>query len=269
MHTINPFRFIRINWRNRSLIRQLVAREMFSRYQGTHLGVTWVVLEPLLMLSVYTTVFYLIFKRHWRSAEESVLEYAVILFSGLIVFNIFREVVNDAPKLILRNVNYVKKVVFPLEILPVVSIFSAASHFIISALLLLTCLIIGFDIHLQVLYVPLILLPYLLILFGVAMFLASFGVFFRDIGQVVSLLITAALFLSAVFYPVSSVPENYRIFFYVNPVAFSIEQFREAVIWGHAPDWRWLLLYYPLGLLIGWLGIFWFQKTRKGFADVL
>lgn len=269
MHTTNPFRFIGINWRNRSLIGQLVAREMFSRYQGTHLGVTWVVLEPLMMLTVYTVVFYLIFKRHWQSAEESLLEFAVILFSGLIVFNIFREVINDAPKLIIRNINYVKKVVFPLEILPVVSICSAVSHFLISALLLLTGLIIGFDVHPQVLYVPLILLPYFLMLFGVAMFLASFGVYFRDIGQIVNLLITAVLFLSAVFYPVSSVPENYRIFFYVNPVAFSIEQFRAAVIWGQAPDWSWLLLYYPLGLLIGWMGIFWFQKTRKGFADVL
>jgi lipopolysaccharide transport system permease protein len=269
MYTTNPFLFIKMNWRNRSLIKQLIKREMFARYQETHLGMVWAILEPLLMLTVYTVVFYLIFNRHWRSADESILEFAVILFSGLIVFNAFREVVNNSPKLILRNINYVKKVVFPLEILPVVSVFTTALRFIINIFLLLACLIIGFDVHAQILYMPVVLFPYFIMLFGASMFLSSLGVYLRDIGQVMGMLVTAVLFLSAVFYPVSSVPENYRIFFYVNPVAFSIEQFREAVIWGQAPDWRWLLLYYPPGLLVGWMGIFWFQKTRKGFADVL
>ncbi|MCF6355620.1 MAG: ABC transporter permease [Candidatus Polarisedimenticolaceae bacterium] len=257
-------------WHNRSLIKQLVAREIYGRYQGTHLGFLWVVLEPLLMLAVYTFVFRVIFSRHWHPEGESTLEFSIILFSGLLVFNLFRETINNAPRLVLRNANYVKKVVFPLEVLPLVSVLSGFYHLCVSFIvLIISCLLNNGSLHVEILYIPFILLPYILIIYGASLFLASVGVYLRDIAQIIGMMVMATLFLSAIFYPIESVPEQYRIWFYLNPVAFTVDQFRGAVIWGRTPQWQWMLLYYPVSIIISWLGIFWFQRTRKGFADVL
>lgn len=270
MYSSNPITFFKECWRNRNLIKQLVQRDVIGRYQGTHLGILWVVLEPLLMLTVYTIVFRIIFDRHWYSQDETVLEFSIILFSGLLVFNIFRETVNIAPRLVLRNINYVKKVVFPLELLSVVSILSGIIHLFISLLILLTVyMFVVNEFHATILYAPIILLPFVFFLLGTSFFLSSLGVYIRDLGQVIGMVVMACLFLSAIFYPIEIVPEQYRIWFYVNPVAFTVEQFRGAIIWGREPQWLWLLSYYAVSLLISWFGYFWFQKTRKGFADVL
>ncbi len=270
MHSVNPIRLINSYWDNKTLIKQLVRKEIYGKFQGTHLGLLWVVFEPLLMLAVYTFVFRVIFNRHWLSENDSTLEFTVILFSGLLMFNFFREVVNSAPRLILKNTNYVKKVVFPLEILPFVSILTSLYHLSISILILTVLYIMAFgQFNLTALYAPLILIPYILIVLGVGLFLASLGVYIRDVAQVVSVIVMGSLFLSAIFYPIESVPEKYQIFFYFNPIAFTVDQFRSVFLWGELPEWKWLVLYYPVSIVISWLGLFWFQKTRKGFADVL
>ena len=233
------------------------------------MGLAWSFFNPVFMLIVYTFVFSVIFKSRW-GVDESRTLFAVVLFVGLIVLNLFSEVVNRAPSLILSNVNYVKKVVFPLEILPVVAIGAALFHALISlGVLLLAFMLFNGFVHWTVIFVPLILLPLIILTLGVSWLLAAIGVFLRDIGQTIAILTTVLMFLSPVFYPVTAVPEGFRPFIMANPLTFIIEQAREVLIWGRLPDWFGLGLYTIIVSIIAWLGYALFQKMRKGFADVL
>ncbi len=269
-YPVKPVEVIRGYWRHRELIWQLTRREVVGRYRGTIFGSLWSILDPLFMLIVYTVVLRVIFGRYWYSETETIAEFAVILFSGLLLFNLFRESINSAPTLVVKNSNYVKKVAFPLEILSCVSLLNALFHLGISLIILLVIYSVVYEtIHFTVVYTPLILIPLVLLTFGLSLFLASLGVFLRDIKQVIGMLVMATLFLSAIFYPIDVIPEEYRTLFYLNPVAFTVDQFRAAVVLGRSPDWLWLAFYYPTSLVVVWLGLFWFQKTRKGFSDVL
>ena len=247
----------------------MMRREVVGRYKGSVMGLAWSFFNPVFMLIVYTFVFSVIFKSRW-GVDESRTLFAVVLFVGLIVLNLFSEVVNRAPSLILSNVNYVKKVVFPLEILPVVAIGAALFHALISlGVLLLAFMLFNGFVHWTVIFVPLILLPLIILTLGVSWLLAAIGVFLRDIGQTIAILTTVLMFLSPVFYPVTAVPEGFRPFIMANPLTFIIEQAREVLIWGRLPDWFGLGLYTIIVSIIAWLGYALFQKMRKGFADVL
>ena len=257
-------------WRHRVLIWQLTRRDVVGRYRGSLLGLLWSFLNPIFMLAVYTFVFSVVFQARWGPASESKVEFAAVLFTGMIVHSLFAECLNRAPGLILGNVNYVKKVVFPLEILPWVAMGSALFHAAISVLVLL----IFFAWTQQYLYwtallLPVLLLPLVLFTMGLTWFLAATGVFLRDVGQTTGVVTTALLFLSPVFYPVSALPEAYRPLIYLNPLTFMIEQARGILLWGTMPDWSGLGAYLIFGFLTAWAGLFWFQKTRRGFADVL
>ena len=258
-------------WRNRQLIGQMTWREVMGRYKGSALGLLWSFFNPLFMLAVYTFVFSEIFKARWGSTgSQSKTEFAVLLFAGMIVQGLFAEVINRAPSLILSNVNYVKKVVFPIEILPVVSIAAALFHTLISIGVLL-CAFALFNGYLQwtCVFIPIVLMPLIILITGLSWMLASLGVFLRDVGPTVNILSVVLMFLSPVFYPVSAVPERFRAWIMLNPLTFIIEQAREVLILGHFPDWTGLVTYTLLALAIAWAGFGWFQKTRKGFADVL
>jgi lipopolysaccharide transport system permease protein len=249
----------------------MIKREVLGRYKGSILGLAWSFLNPVFMLVVYTFVFSGIFKSRWSvGSEESKTQFAVILFVGLIVHGLFAEVLNRAPGLILSNVNYVKKVVFPLEILPIVAIGAALFHSLISLLVLLIAFIIfnGY-LHWTAIFTPLVLLPLVILTLGLAWIFASLGVFVRDIGQTIGIVTIAMLFLSPVFFPITALPEIYRPLFMANPLTFIIEQGREVLIWGHLPDWAGLGIYTLAATAVAWTGYAWFQKTRKGFADVL
>jgi lipopolysaccharide transport system permease protein len=259
-------------WQNRSLIAQMSKREVVGRYKGSILGLAWSFFNPVFMLVVYTFVFSEIFKSRWGGVglEESKTQFAIVLFVGMIVLGLFSEVVNRAPTLVLANVNYVKKVVFPLEILPLIAMGAALFHAMISlAVLLSAFLLLNGYLHWTALLLPLVLLPLLILIMGLAWILASLGVFLRDVGQFVTILTTVLTFLSPIFYPVSAVPEAARVFIMANPLTFIIEQSREVLLWGHLPDWSGLGLYTLVALVFAWAGFVWFQKTRKGFADVL
>lgn len=270
MHHIRMSDLIRTYWHHRMLIKQLTKKEVLGRFQGAHLSYFWVILEPLLMLSVYVVVFKFIFHRHWYSEDETALEFAAIIFSGLLVFNFFRQSVSSSPRLIINNVNYVKKVVFPLEVLPLVNVLASLFNLCISLLILSIIYLSVFGyLHLEILYTPLILFPLFLFVLGLTLFLASLGVYFRDVSQLIGLVVMSTLFLSAIFYPIELIPEKYQVLFYLNPVAFTINQFRKLWLMGHPPEWLWLMGYYIFSLLVAWLGFYWFQKTRKGFADVI
>jgi lipopolysaccharide transport system permease protein len=256
---------------NRQLILQMTKREVVGRYRGSVMGLAWSFFNPVLMLTVYTFVFSMAFKARWGvGGDESKIRFAVVLFVGMIVHGLFAEVLNRAPGLILGNVNYVKKVVFPLEILPVISLGTALFHSLISLLVLLAAFAL-FSGYLPwtALLTPVVFLPLVVATLGFAWMLASLGVYIRDVGQTIGIVTTVMMFLSPVFYPITALPEAYRPWLMANPLTFIIEQAREILIWGHLPDWIGLAAYSAVAVLIAWVGFAWFHKTRKGFADVL
>lgn len=269
-HSINPIKQLRNIVHSRDLIWQMTKREVVGRYRGSVLGLFWSFFNPVLMLIIYTFVFSVVFKARWGTGGESRFEFALILFCGLIVFNLFAECLTRAPSLIVGNVNYVKKVVFPLEILPLVAMGAALFHGVVSlGVLLVFYVLVSASLHWTIIFVPLVILPLLLTTLGLSWFLASLGVFIRDVAQTIGLLMTVLMFISPIFYPVSALPAQYRAIVYMNPVTFIIEQMRDVLIWGKLPSWPGLCLMMLVGMLLAWLGLVWFQKTRKGFADVL
>lgn len=258
-------------WRNRHLIARMIQREVVGRYKGSVLGLLWSLLNPLFMLVIYTFVFAVIFRSRWDVAGDVGRSgVAIILFTGMIVHTLFSEVVNQAPMLIIGNVNYVKRMVFPLEILPVVAMGSALFHTLVSlAVLLGAFALVSGSVHATVIALPVVLLPLILLTLGLAWFIASLGVFVRDVGQTVSIATTATLFLSAVFYPIGALPEQYQPWLRANPLAFIIEQARVVVVYGRWPQWSGLGICFVASLAVVVAGFAWFQRTRKGFADVL
>jgi lipopolysaccharide transport system permease protein len=270
-HSISLISLLVSLWRNRSLITVLVKREVVGRYKGSVLGILWSLLNPLLMLIIYTFVFSVVFKARWGvNTGESKTQFAIVLFVGMIVHGLFSEVINRAPALITSNVNFVKKVVFPLDILPSVAIGAALFHSLISlGVLLVAFVVFNGYLNWTVIFIPLVLLPLIILTLGVAWMLASLGVFLRDLGQTTGIITTILLFFSPIFYPVTALPVRLRPWIMVNPLTFIIVQAREVLIWGHLPDWTGLGIYSLVALGVAWAGYAWFQKTRKGFADVL
>lgn len=268
--SIAPHEMLASLWRNRALIKTLIHREVVGRYRGSIMGILWSFFTPVFMLAVYTFVFSVVFKARWSGGSESRTEFALVLFAGLVVFNLFAECVNRAPTLILTNANYVKKVIFPLEILPWVTLGSAMFHALISLGVWMGAyvLIFGFP-HPTALLLPLVFLPLVLFIMGMSWMLASLGVYLRDVSQFIGIVTTVLMFLSPIFYPVSALPEAYRPFLLLNPLMPAIEQTRNVLFWGKIPDPTTLGTYILLTSLVAWLGFVWFQKTRKGFADVL
>jgi lipopolysaccharide transport system permease protein len=268
----------------RDLTFALIRREIVGRYRASMLGILWSMLTPLLMLAVYTFVFGIVFRARWvdaagagGSAETTVgaappttVGFAIVLFSGLIVFQLFAEVINRAPMLVMANANYVKKVVFPLQILPVVALGSALFHAAVSATVLFAfMLFVRGAIPPTALLWPLVLAPFCLLILGLAWFLAALGVYYRDIGQFLGTLLTALMFLSPIFFPLSALPEWLRFWVTLNPVSLPVEQTRDVLIFGRLPDFLGLGVYAAIGLAVAAIGYMWFQKTRKGFADVM
>lgn len=257
-------------WQQRNLIWQLVKREVVGRYKGSFFGIVWALIQPLLMLAVYTFVFGLIFESRWQGASGSKLELAAILFSGLLVFNLFAECIIRSPHLMLENANYVTRVVFPLNILPIVVMGSALFHAAMSAAVLLVFMVVALGaLPWSIIFLPLVFLPLVLLVLGFSWALSALGVYFRDIQHGIGILVTALLFLSPIFYPVSALPSSVQPYIFVNPMAFIIEQVRSVVIWGGAPDWSGLVLYTVISALVAWLGFVAFERARSGFADVL
>jgi lipopolysaccharide transport system permease protein len=273
-HAAHPTSLVALGkslWRNRQLIVQMSKREVVGRYKGSAMGLAWSFFNPLLMLAIYTFVFSVVFKARWGTGgEESKADFAILLFVGMIVHGLFAECVNRAPGLILSNVNYVKKVVFPLEILPWVAFGSALFHTAISLVVLLVVqLSLSQQLPWTVILFPFILVPLVCITMGFAWFLAALGVYVRDIGQITGMVTTVLMFLSPVFYPISALPIQYQSWLQLNPLTFIIEEGRKTLIFGQLPDVSHWAVMFAAGILTAWMGFAWFQKTRRGFADVL
>lgn len=257
--------------RHAALLRALVKRDFTARYKGSFAGFAWSLIVPLTMLALYTLVFRVAFQVRWpTNGDVSNADFAAILFSGMIVFNFFAEVLNRAPILVTSNPNYVKKVVFPLEILPWVSVFSALIHFAISfAILMGFLLFTGVYPGAGALLVPVIMIPLILKVAGLAWIFASLGVYFRDLAQGVSIIANGALFLAPIFYPTENLPAAFQGLISWNPITLPILQVRDVLMWGNMISWTDWGLSLIAGLLMAQIGFWWFQKTKDGFADVL
>lgn len=259
------------NW---TLISRMARRDIEARYRGSLLGLAWTLLVPLVMLAIYTFVFGFTLKLRWGEGRAAMVndraEFSIILFSGLILFWMFSDAVARAPGLVRENINYVTKIVFPLHVLPWVSVLSSLFNLAVS----MGILLIGQTIFIgpppwTALLVPLILAPFVLLIMGLSWLFASIGMFLRDLQQAVGVVLSVTMFLSPIFYSLTKVDESIRGFFYLNPLTFVIEQFRNVMLWGRLPDWGGLAIYAAVAGLTAWLGYVWFQKTRKGFADVI
>ena len=257
-------------WANRELIKTSAKREVLGRYRGSFLGLMWSLFNPVLMLTVYTFVFSTVFKARWGTGSDSKTEFALVLFAGLIVFNIFSDCVNRAPSLILGNPNYVKKVLYPLEVLPLISLIASLYHASISmAVWFVAYFFLQGLPHTTVLFLPLILAPFCMLVLGISWILSALGVFLRDVSQFVSVVTTVLMFLSPIFYPTDILPETYRNLLQLNPLTTVIESVRDVIYWGKVPKVTTLIVYWIISILVAWTGFALFQKTRKGFSDVL
>ena len=257
-------------WEHGSLLWQFARREISGRYRGSLIGFGWAVVNPLLLLAIYTFVFSVVFRMRWDGPVSNRAGFALAIYTGMIVHGFFAECMTRAPSLIVENRNLVKKVVFPLHLLPWSVLLVASFHFLVGILLVAAAVLVTTGaLPPTLLALPLIVVPLSLLALGVAYAFSALGVYLRDLGQVVGFFAMMLLFLSPVFYPVSAVPEDWRWVIALNPITTFIELARGALLFGSWPGPATLAVAWCIGLATAWAGFFWFQRTRKGFADVL
>lgn len=266
----DPFAPYRSLARHFNLIVQLARRDVADRYRGSLMGLLWSFVNPLLMLFIYTFVFGVIFKARWNAQLSGHFAFALVLFAGLNINSLFAECANRAPTLIISNTNFVKKVVFPLEILSWSAVGAALFHLLISTIaLLVMALFVNGYIPWTVVLLPIIVAAFLPFVAGTVWLLASFGVFLRDLKQAIGIITTALMFLAPILYPKELVPPRYQDLLYLNPLTVIVEASQDVLIWGRQPAWGMLGVYTLISGLFAWGAFVWFQRTRKGFADVL
>ena len=268
----NPIPHIKIVVKNHFLLGQLVRRNLESRYKGSLLGTVWSFVQPLMMLSIYTFVFTFVLKSKFGIPleEEKSGAFAIIMFCGMAVFNIFSESVLSCSTIIISNQNLVKKVIFPLELLPIAQVISTLTFGLVWFLLLfIGVVVILHNLSWTMLLLPVMIIPLLLISCGCGFFVASLGVYLRDLPYMIGVFLQMLFFMTPIFYPVKALPEKYRLILYLNPLTEIIEQTRIIFLYGQRPNWRYIAILWVGALLLYHFGYLWFRKTKKGFADVL
>lgn len=266
-----PVDIVRSMAANRTILKQLVRKDILSRYRKSALGMVWAVLTPLLTFAVYAYVFSAILQVRFPSRVPDVdYNYGIILFSGLMLHFFITEVLTRSPMLVLENVNFVKKVVFPLELLSMVAAGSAAVTLVFNfAVLIAAVLVFQGSIPITAVFAPLVWIPLFAIAVGISWVFASLGVFLRDIGHIVGILSTILLFGSPILFPPETLPEDLRLLIWLNPLSVPVEATRDLALWGVMPNWERLGIYSGVAAVTLWFGAYWFQRTKKGFADVL
>lgn len=253
------------------ILRSLVRNEILTRYSNTLLGILWSLVNPLVMILIYSFVFGVIFEvRFGRAAATGEMPYGIVLFSGLLLHIFIAETLLRSQGIILENTNYVKRVIFPLEILPVAVLLANLVHAAIAlAVLVVVILAAGHAIPVTAVLLPVVWAPFVVMVLGLAMFVSSLGVFVRDIGQALGFLMTILMFSSPILFPAEMLPEEIRPWLVLNPLSVIVEQTRAVLLWGEMPDWRILGNYTGVAVVIAWVGSWWFLRSRKGFADVM
>lgn len=256
--------------RSAGLVGALTRQRIVLRYRGSVLGVAWSILSPALTLAIFTFVFGVMMRPRWSPGTTDTTEFALLLYLGLCVFWFVSECVSEAPDLIANHAPYVKKVVFPLEILPWVSVANALFHTAIRLVVFVVAsLILRTGTPWTLVLVPLVFVPLCLSTLAVCWLLAASGVFLRDLGEMVALILTALLFLSPVFYPLESVPESFRFLLLANPITLPIAELRDLAYWGRIPDPKAWLAVVGASYLLAWLAHAGFERARGAFADVV
>jgi lipopolysaccharide transport system permease protein len=255
---------------NRNLIVSLAIRDLSSRYRGSYLGYFWSLVTPLVMLVLYTFIFKNVFGSKWPVENLTNASFAMILYTGITTFNIFSECILKAPNLVLNNVSYVKKIVFPLDALPWISIVQSLFHALMAFLVWIAAyfLLIGQP-SIKILLLPIIVTPLIFITLGFAWLLSSIGVYVKDLSEFLGSVIAGLMFLSPIFYPITAIPEEFRYLIYLNPVTPTINFVRDILNWNLPIDWFFWAKYAVVSYIFSCFGLLWFQKTRVGFADVL
>lgn len=256
---------------NGFILRSLVRNEILSRYSKTILGVVWSMINPLVMIVIYSLVFGLIFEvRFGRAAGTTEVPYGIVLFSGLLLHVFLSETLLRAQSVVLDNPNYVKRVIFPLEILPIGILLANIIQAVVAlGVLVVVILVAGFPIPATALLLPVVWAPLIVITLGLAMIVASLGVFVRDIGQILGFLMTILMFGSSILFPADMLPEELRPWLLLNPLTIIVDQTRAVLLWGEMPNWRLLGYHAVVSAVVAWIGCWWFLRTRRGFADVM
>jgi len=251
------------------LIRSLVRRELAARYRGSALGFLWAMLTPAVMISIYTFIFAGIFGARFGE-RGTAWDYALYLFCALLPWTAFQDSLQSAANVIVAHANLVKRVVFPLEALPVAQVLAALTTQMLGTIVLLAAtLVIQRELHPTLLWLPALILPQLVLMLGAAWLVASLGVFLRDTAQVVSLLLVAWMFLTPIIYPEQIVPPRYQPFISANPFTPLVRNYRRIILEGVQPDWAGLAYFTMFAVAVFFFGYWWFAKTRKNFADVI
>jgi lipopolysaccharide transport system permease protein len=268
---LNPAALVRNLWHHRGLIAQFTRREIEGRYKSSVLGFGWSFVTPLVLLLIYTFVFGVVFRTRWPGTKTTSLsEFGLVLFAGLIAFNIFSECLLRASALIVSVPNYVKRVVFPLEVLAVSVLGSALFHALVSLSVLFSAqLVLTGRLETTLVWLPLVALPLIFLSLGLTWFLASLGVFVRDLPYAITLLVQILFFVTPIFYPLEQVPDSFRSVIGFNPLTSVVENFRRIIFLGAVPAWIELALWLVATAAAMVLGYAWFMKTKKAFADVV
>lgn len=251
------------------LVRQLVWRDLSAKFRRSSLGMLWIVLSPLMLLAGYTLVFGVLLQARWGGAGSS-LEFALVLYSGLIFYTFFSEVIGRSPGLIHANQPYVKKMVFPLEVLNWSALLSASVNFLVGLLSwMVFCLFVKKGLPVSILWLPLVFVPFALFTLGCSWLLSGYAVFHPDAEHVVPIVLLLLMFLSPLFFPVEALPEQFRAVLQFNPLSYVLEEGRAVLIGGRAPDMTVVAIGWVVGLLVAWLGYASFMGNREGFSDAI
>lgn len=266
-HLLAPFL---LPWRHRALVAELTRRDISLRYRNASLGLLWSLANPFLLLVIYTFAFGTIMGGRWPEPEAANTHFSVVLFSGLLIYFVLSECMTRSTELVVGNPSFVKRVVFPLEILPWPMLFTALFHALMNVLVFIALrLLLDGAFSWTIVLLPIVLLPLCLVALGVSWLLAALAVYVRDVQQVIGMASMALLFLSSVIIPPSAVPEQYRWVLAANPLTFIVDEGRKVMVWTQLPDWGGLALYSLIALLFMYLCHAWFMLAKRGFADVL
>lgn len=257
-------------YKNRELIWSFVKRDLIGKYKGSFFGILWSFINPLFMLLIYTIVFSVFFKMRARPGTGTSY-YSLFLFCGMVPWIAFSQALNRSSGIILSNVNFVKKTVFPLEILPLVSTLSGFAHSLFGLFILFAGLMIMPNQQIYITYplLVIVMIPQLLLTAGISWFLASIGVFIRDVREIVNMVLIAWMYMTPVFYPANIIPDSFKPFMKLNPMYTIVENYRNVLIYGKLPDWESLFILTIFALGVAVLGHKWFIKSKTAFADVI